>query len=173
MLKRLWHDQRGFMALPVFAIFLVMVLSGIFVALTAAWGAHKNAVMTYSWFENALDFAATAVDPDGKVTDYAAKTPEARQWFAYAFSRMVEGGWDGQNFHSPYKAFHGPIKLVSFQYAPPGTIAPGGVRTAKPGYEAVLEVPVFVGRLPFIGTQYVTVPMRQVGVVKTSAEFGS
>lgn len=157
------------MPLIIFSMGLFLVLTGTFVTLTAAWGTYKNAVTTYSWFENAVDFAANAVDRSGAVADYNVKTPEARQWFIYTFTQTVEGQWDGQNFQSPYKMFHGPIKLTSFRYAPPGTVTREGARTARPGYEAVIEVPVFVGKVPFIGTQYVTVPIRQVGVVKREA----
>ncbi len=163
-------DQCGFIAMPVLLIFLVVAFSAFAAAGTAAFGARKNAVMTYSWFSEALSFAADAVARGRETTDFSARTPEARQWFVYAFSQELEATTDGYNFNSSLKIYPGPIKLVSFNYAPPGTVAPGGGKTAKPGYEAVIEVPVLKVSLPFVGPQYVTVPMRQVGVVKGTVE---
>ncbi|MCL6449472.1 MAG: hypothetical protein K6U04_15260 [Armatimonadetes bacterium] len=163
-------DQRGFIAMYVLLIFLVIAFSCFAFIGTAALGAKKNAVMTYQWFGEAINFAADAVSRARETTDFAVKTSEARQWFVYAFSQELEATTDGYNFNSRLKIYPGPIKLVSFNYAPPGTVAPGGGRTAGPGYEAVIEVPVLSVNLPFIGPQYVTVPMRQVGVVKAAAE---
>jgi hypothetical protein len=165
-------DQRGFIAMYVLLIFLIIAFSCFAFAGIAALGAKKNAITTYQWFGEAVNFAADAVGRGRNMTeaDYAAKAPEARQWFVYAFSQELEATTDGTNFNSSLKIYPGPIKLVSFSYAPPGTVAPGGGRTAKPGYEAVIEVPVLKVTLPFIGPQCVTVPMRQVGVVKGTAE---
>lgn len=163
-------NQRGFIVMPVLLIFLIIVFSAFTVLAAATFGAKKNAEMTYSWFGEAMDFATGAVAYGRSTADFQALMPEARQWFVYAFSQELEATTDGYSFNSRLKIYPGPIRLTRFSYAPPGTVAPGGVKTAKPGYEAVIEVPVLGANLPFIGTQYVTVPMRQVGVVKAAAE---
>lgn len=163
-------DQRGFLAFTILPIMLVIVFSMAAVFAGVAFMAKKNAVMTYSWFGNAMDFAATAANRD-TLGDAAAKTPEARQWFAYAFSRMINAGFDGYNFTPRGKSMYpGPIRLVSFDYAPPGTPVRDGGTTRLPGYTAVIEVPVIGTTLPFIGLQYIIVPMRYTGVIKPAAE---
>ena len=84
---------------------------------------------------------------------------------------MVNAGFDGYNFTPQGKSMYpGPIKLVSFDYAPPGTLVRDGGTTRLPGCTAVIEVPVIGTTLPFIGSQYITVPMRYTGVIKPAAE---
>jgi hypothetical protein len=163
------RDQRGFLAFTILPIMLVIVFSVAAIFAGAAFAAKKNAVMTYDWFGNAVDFAAAAANRDGLAEDAAAKTPEARQWFICAFSRMIGADFDGYSF-TPRSMYPGPIRLVGFDYAPPGTPVRGGGATRLPGYTAVIEVPVIGTTLPFIGPQYVVVPMRYTGVIKPAAE---
>ena len=164
------RDQRGFVTMPILLMFLIIAFSAFTILGVSAFGVRKNAVMTYQWFGEALNFAVDAVtfSRDITATDIADKTPEARQWFTYAFSRMLDATTDGVNFNSQLPIYDGPIKLTGFRYVPPGTAVYGGNRTATPGYEAVIEVPVSVN-VPFIGRQHITIPMRQVAVVKPTA----
>ncbi|WP_307403334.1 hypothetical protein [Desulfofundulus luciae] len=167
------HDQRGSVHLMLLPMYLVMVLSLFSMVAVSAFAAKKNAVTVYQWLDAVMDFTAQAITYNRAGEDYESRTPEAQQWFVYAFSRMVDADFDGSNF-TPHGSFPpGPVRLVSFGYAPPGTPVPGSsgqATTAGPGYQAELEVPVLKANLPFIGLQYVTVPMRVVGVVKPLAE---
>lgn len=167
------HDQRGSVHLMLLPMYLVVVLSLFSMVAVSAFAAKKNAVTVYQWLDAAMDFTAQAITYNRAGEDYESRTPEAQQWFVYAFSRMVDADFDGSNF-TPRGSFPpGPVRLVSFGYAPPGTTVPGSsgqATTAGPGYQAELEVPVLKASLPFIGPQYVTVPMRVVGVVKPVAE---
>jgi hypothetical protein len=163
-------DQRGVLMFTLLPLFLVLIFSVASVFVGVAFVAKKNAAMTYTWFANAVDFAATAANRD-TIENAAAKTPEARQWFAYAFSRMINAGFDGYSFTPLGRSIYpGPIRLDSFDYAPPGTPLRGGGTTRLPGYTAKIEVPVLGATLPFIGTQCIVVPMRYTGTVAPVAE---
>lgn len=166
MLK-LFKDQRGFLVFTLLPIMLVIVLSTACIFVGAAFAAKKNAYMTYQWFGEAMDFAATAANLNKDLTSAESRTNDAWRWFGYAFSQMTETTFDGSNFTPKGKSIYpGPIRLISFTYAPPGTPLSSEATTAQPGYTAVIEVLVLGAELPFIGPQYVTVSMRFTGVVK-------
>gem|GEM_PF-3235314 len=166
--------QRGFVMLTLLPMMLVIFFSAFAVILASAFAARKNAVMTHQWASEAVSFAADAANRERDVGDAASRTDLARQWFVYAFAAMIEADFDGSSFVPRGESiWPGPIRLTGFRYAPPGTPVPGSgghAATARPGYEADLEVPVLGARLPFIGEQYVTVPMRCLGVVSPVAD---
>lgn len=171
------RDQRGFVTMPLLLIFLVFAFSVFTVLTAAAFGAKKNAVMTYQWFGESLEFAKDAVVRSRGTSDLQKHTSEARQWFVYAFSRATESDYRGDSFYSSLKIYPGPIQLVSFRYVPAGTAVPYGGRTAGPGYEAVIKVPVLRLDIPLMDflrippeERTVAVEMRYVGAVKTTAE---
>lgn len=170
MLKSI-KDQRGFLVFTLLPIMLVIVLSTACIFIGTAFAAKKNAYMTYQWFGEAMDFAATAANLNKDLTNAELRTNDAWRWFGYAFNQITETNFDGSSFTPKGKSIYpGPIKLVSFTYAPPGTTLSDGARTARPGYTAVIEVPVLGAKLPFIGPQYITVPMRFTGVIKSERE---
>jgi len=159
-------NQRGFVMLTLLPVMLVVFFS--------AFAARKNAVMTHQWASEAVSCAANAANRKRDVGDAASRTDLVRQWFVYPFASMIEADFDGSSFvPRGGSIWPGPIRLTGFRYAPPGTPVSGSgghAATARPGYEADLEVPVLGARLPFIGERYVTVPMRCLGVVSPVAE---
>lgn len=166
-IKILKKDQRGFIAIQLFTIMIVIVFAVASLLIGTAFAARKNAVMTYDWFSAAMDFAATAANRDKDSADAASRTNDAWRWFGYAFSQMTDTTFNGGSFTPKGKSIYpGPIKLNSFTYNAPGQPVPGGT-AQQPGYTATIEVPVIGGDLPFIGPQYVTVPMRYFGVIKS------
>ena len=151
-----------------FAIMLVIILTVSSVLVGVAFSARKNAVMTYQWFGEAMNFAAQAGNQDGNLSLAASRTHDAWQWFGYAFGQMTETNFNGNSFTPNGNSIYlGPIILTSFNYTPPGQPVPGGGTAGQPGYTATIEVPVVGGDLPFIGPQYVTVPMKCFGVIKS------
>lgn len=169
LLKRS-KDQRGFLTFTLLPIMLIIVLSVSCILIGTAFTAKKNAYMTHQWFGGAMDFASEAMFRDKTAADTATRTDAARQWFVYAFSRMLDAGYDGNSFTPNGRSIYpGPIQLVSFTYIPPGSPVPGGT-TRQPGYMAVIEVPVIGGNLPFVGPQYVAVPMSYFAVLKSTEQ---
>ena len=132
-----------------------------------AFSAKKNASMTYQWVGEAITFAAQAANQDGNLSLAASREKDALQWFGYSFSQITDTTYNGHSFIPRGQSIYpGPIQLVSFSYIPPGYPVPDGI-ASQPGYLAVLDVPVIGGELPFVGSQYVTVPMRYFGVIKS------
>ena len=153
------------MAIYLFSVSIVIVLTVACLLMGIAFTARKNAVMTYDWFSAAMDYAAEAANMNRDLSKVEANTGLARQYFVHSFARMTGTKWDGHNFNPNEETYPGPIKLTGFSYTSPGQAVPGG--TAKqPGYTATIEVPVIQGNIPFVGQQYITVPMRYLGVIK-------
>lgn len=165
--KNIINDQRGFLAMYLLPIMLVIIISVASILIGTAFAGRKNAVMTYQWFGEAMNFAVMAANQDGNLSMAASRTNDAWQWFGYTFSRMTDTSFDGNNFVPRTTSIYpGPIKIISFTYTSPGQPVPGGT-AQQPGYTAAIEVPVIGGNLPFIGPQYVTVPMRYFAVIKS------
>jgi hypothetical protein len=152
-------DQRGFLEVYLLTIFTVIALSVFTVLAGVAFGAKKNADVVYQMIGEAIDFAGRAASRDTGGNIENAGTL-ARQYFALAFSRMTGTTFTGSSFvpsgSSPVKA---PMVLEDFRYVKPGDPIPGG-RASVPGFMATLRVPVLVGNVPFVGPQYLEVPMR-------------
>jgi len=147
---------------------LVIIFSVSSILIGVAFSARKNAVMTYQWFGEAINFAAQAANRDGDLSLASSRTSDARQWFGYSFSRMTGTTFSGYSFKPGGQSIYpGPIRLISFTYTPPGHPVPGGGTAKQPGYTAVIKVPVVGGNFPFIGPQYVAVPMKCFGVIKS------
>lgn len=164
-------DERGFLAVPVLMFFFLVLFITLAVTASAAFGARKNAQMVYHWFGESVEFAKDAVVRNYSAAGLSSREGEARQWFIYAFSKATESSYSGGYFNSSLRnVIPGPIKLAGFRYVPPNTPAPYGGRTAGPGFEATVEVPVFKASLPFIGEQTLVVPMRYVASVAPTAE---
>lgn len=162
-------NEGGFIALHLLTIMLVAVLTVFSVISATAFGAKKNATATYMWFGEAMEFAAQAASYlEGEPDDVALYTPRAEQYFIIAFSQMTKTDYSGFTF-TPQSgsSFPGPIKLITFQPVQPGYSVPGGIAT-KPGYVATIDAPVMAIKLPFIGQQNISVPMRYFAVVKST-----
>ncbi|MBE3582229.1 MAG: hypothetical protein IMW96_11470 [Thermoanaerobacteraceae bacterium] len=153
------RDQRGFLEIYMLTLFTVIALS-IFTVLTGiAFGAKKNADVIYQLVGEALDFAGRAASRDTGGNLESTETL-ARQYFTLAFSRMTGTTFNGSSFvpsgSSPIKAV---ATLEDFRYVKPGDPIPGG-RASVPGFMATLRVPILVGSVPFVGPQFIDVPMR-------------
>jgi len=59
------RDERGFLALQLLSIFLVIALSLFCVLMGTAFGARKVAYCTYQWFGAAMDYATMDANQDG------------------------------------------------------------------------------------------------------------
>lgn len=157
-------SDRGFLATWLLSLMLVALLLFLTVFLAAAFAGRKKAVETYQWFGAAMEFAAQAANVTGDLALVELETARARRYFEIAFAEMTGTRCAGRTFDGgPYP---GPITLVSFESVGPGDAVPGGV-ARQPGFVATLEVPVLGTNLPFLGRQYVAVPMRYFAVVRS------
>lgn len=152
-------DQRGFLEVYLLTIFTVIALTVFAVLAGVAFGAKKNADVVYQMVSEAIGFATVAASRDtGGNLEQAEYL--ARQYFALAFSRMTGTTFNGSSFvpsgFSPIKA---AATLEDFRYVKPGDPIPGG-RASVSGFMATLRVPILVGNVPFVGPQYIEVPMR-------------
>jgi hypothetical protein len=152
-------DQRGFLEVYLLVIFAVMALSAFAVLSGIVFGAKKNADVVYQMVGEALGFASVSASKDIGGNLEAGES-RARQYFVLAFSRMTNTTFNGTSFvpsgPSPIKA---PAVLEEFRYVRPGEPVPGGT-ARQPGFIATLNVPVFLGNVPFIGPQFLDVRMR-------------
>lgn len=172
MQKWATHDllnrEEGFITIPLLTIMFVIIFAVFAVLSGVAFGARKTAVATYQWFGEAMDFAAYAANREGVINNTPISADKGKKYFEVAFARMTSTTLSGNSFYpqgnSPYS---GPIVLNSFALVQPGTPIPYGI-AREPGFLATIIVPVWGGNLPFIGTQYVSVPMRYFAPVKTT-----
>lgn len=161
------REERGSLTLPVevyfwFALFLGIILLGALFN-----GLQSKAYATFAWANDSVSFAARAANMDGNIDMVVLRTSDAREFFNKDFANKVEGVAVGNSFISTRSNyFPGPIELKCFDSVTPGEQVPGGI-ARQPGYIVELEVPIFRGDLPVIGSQYITVPMRAFGVVKS------
>lgn len=155
----LLKNQQGFIALHMLTIMLVIIFSVASFLTGMAFSARKNAVMTYGWFVEAMDFAAQAANQDGDITKVSLNTDTAKRYFQQSLNSMTAQA-----------NYPGKITVNKFNTVSPGQAIPGGTATA-PGYLAEISVPVLGGDVPFIGPQYITVPMRYFAVVKSQRKF--
>lgn len=155
----LLKDQRGFLSTRLITIMLVIVLFTSSILAGVAFAARKKAVMTYGWYTEAMDFAAQAANQDGDMSKVALRTSSAQWYFQHAFAKMTAE-----------EKYPGSFTTERFQAAFPGQPVPGGIAQA-PGYVSEITVPVLGGDLPFIGPQYITVPMRYFAVVKSQRKY--
>ncbi len=155
----LLKNQRGFIAIHMTTIMLVIIFSVASLLTGMAFSARKNAVMTYGWFAEAMDFAAQAANQDGDISKVDLNASAANRYFQQSLNSMTAQA-----------KYPGKITVNKFKSVSPGQTVPGGTAKA-PGYQAEITVPVLGGDVPFIGPQYITVPMRYYAVVKSYRKF--
>lgn len=155
-------NRDGFIALHLLGIFLVAVIIFFAVMMGTAFGARKMAVMTYHWFGEAMNYASSAAAMQGLGTGSPINEQVAERVFTTGFAQMTDtlyaNGKFTPNSNSPYP---GPIVLDRFD-------AVSGHGSTEPGYIAEITVPVLGADLPFLGHQYMTVPMRYFAVGKNT-----
>ncbi|MFZ5898543.1 MAG: hypothetical protein ACOYU7_05140 [Bacillota bacterium] len=158
------RDERGFLALQLLPIFLVIALSLFCILMGTAFGGRKVAYCTYQWFGAAMDFAAMDANQDGDLSQVTLRRVPAQVTFCHVFAEMTGTRYANGSFipqgDGPYP---GPITLDSFVPVQPGDRIPHGT-ARQPGYLATITVPVLGGDYPLIGRQYITVPMRYFAV---------
>jgi hypothetical protein len=124
-----------------------------------AFGAKKNADVVYQMLGEALRFATDSATRE-KGDDLENSVEVARKYFALAFSRMTNTTFTGSSFvplgSSPIKA---AATLEEFRYVRSGEAVSEG-RARQPGFMVTLNVPIFMGEVPFIGPQFLDVRMR-------------
>lgn len=166
--RNLLNQEEGFITIPLLTIMFVIIFAVFAVLSGVAFGARKTAVATYQWFGEAMDFAAYAANKEGVINNTPINADKGRRYFEVAFARMTNTTLRGSSFYpqgaSPYP---GPIVLNSFTLVQPGMPVPYGI-AREPGFMATINVPVWGGNLPFIGTQYLSVHMRYFAPVKTT-----
>lgn len=161
-------NQRGSLIYTMFAVMLIITLSATCILIGLAFSARKNAVATYDWFGEAMDFAAMAANYDGNINMVALRESSACQYFQRSFAQMTNTVCSGTNFSPKGKSVYpSPIVLESFRAVSPGEAIPNGT-ARQPGYLAIIEVPVMGGDFPFIDNQEVRVKMKYFAVVKSS-----
>lgn len=164
LLKR----EEGFIEIHLLTIMLIIVFTAFAVLSGVAFGARKTAFATYQWFGEAMNFASEAANRQGLVTNTPVNADTGRRYFELAFSKMTNTTVAGNSFMpTGNPAYPGAIILNSFDLVQPGAPIPNGV-ARQPGFLATITVPVWGKNLPFIGPQYVSVPMRYFAPVKTT-----
>ena len=156
------NSQNGFISLHLLTIFLVAILIFFAVIAGTAFGARKQAVMTYDWFGEAMNYASSAAAMYGLGTGSQLNQPVAELAFQLSFAEMTNTTYSNGSFvpgsGSPYP---GPIELRRF-------VALSGHGAQEPGYIAEITVPVLGGNVPLMGHQYITVPMRYFAAGKNT-----
>lgn len=164
----MFRREEGFIEIHLLTIMLVIVFTAFAVLSGVAFGARKTAFATYQCFCEAMNFASEAANRQGLVTNTPVNADTGRRYFELAFSRMTNSSVAGNSFiPSGRPAYPGAITLNSFELIQPGTPIPNGV-ARQPGFLATITVPVWGKELPFIGAQYISVPMRYFSPVKTT-----
>ena len=147
-------SEGGFISIHLLSIYIVAILIFFGVLMGTTFGARKQAVMTYDWFGESMNYASSAAAMYWWNTGSQLNEQVARMTFQLAFAEMTETSFSNGIFNpnagSPYP---GPITLNRFD-------ALAGHGAQEPGYIAEITVPVLSADLPFIGKQYITVPMR-------------
>lgn len=142
-------NEKGFIEIQMLLTYMVFTLTIFAFILGLAFGVWKQASAKYMYFAEAMDFAARAANITGDLEEVALNQGYAEQYFNMAMEEM------GSEY-----------TLKRFYTVAPGQPVPRGVARA-PGYVAEITVPVFKGKVPLIGTQQVSIPMRYYAVVKS------
>ena len=128
--------ERGSLSYMLLAFMLIFFISASCLLIGLAFGARKNAVATYDWFSESMEFAAQAANQDGDTSQVTLREAAAQKYFQSAFAKMTNTTYNGSKFtpqgSSPYPS---AITLEDFDTVEPGDEIPYG--TAKqPGYIA-------------------------------------
>lgn len=141
--------EDGFIEIQILTTYFVFALTLLAFLLGLAFGVWKQAYAKYTWFSECLDFAAQAANTTGDIKEVRLNQNKARQYFIAAMKQTVKD-----------------YTLTEFRAVAPGERVPNGVARA-PGYVAGVTVPVFEGKVPLIGYQKVSIPMKYYAVVKS------
>lgn len=167
-MMRLMREEDGFITIFLLVIMLIIMFSLMTIVTGVALGAHKFAWGTYMWFGEAVNFSANTANITGMAENTPVNTDIAMRNFISAFARMTNTIFTGNQFNpGPGSPYPGPITLNSFTRVNPGDPIPYGT-ARQPGFMASITVPVWGKSLPFIGPQYVTVPMKYFAPVKST-----
>ncbi|MGI9862518.1 hypothetical protein SDD30_14150 [Moorella naiadis] len=167
-MRCLARKEDGFITIFLLVITLIVMLSLITMVVGVALGAYKLAWATYMWFGEAANFSAANANMMGTMDNAPVRFQEAETKFILAFTQMTNTTFTGNQFApGPGSPYPGPITLDSFTAVNPGDPIPYGT-ARQPGFMAAITVPVWGKSLPFIGPQYVTVPMRYFAPVKST-----
>lgn len=144
------REEQGFAETFLLAAYLVFALTMMSFLIGLGLGMWKQAQTRYGWFTEAIQFAAQAANMTGDTQEVRLNSGLARQYLVAAMDAMV-----------------GNYRLDEFRPVAPGEPVPGG-RAEAPGYLARVTLPVFAGQVPWVGQQYVQVPMRYFAVVRSA-----
>lgn len=151
-----------------FGMFIIILIIGITFMFGQAFGSHKIATETWNMAGESLDFAVDAASRFQGDENQQLNVPVTKQYFDSAFTQMTNTSIQGNSYvprsGSLYK---GPIALEEFKAIYPGDAIPGGI-AKEPGYLVTLNVPVFGGKVPYLGYQTLNIRMRQFSVVKVT-----
>ncbi len=165
---RILKKEDGFISIFLLVIMLIIMFSLMTIVIGVALGAHKLAWATYMWFGEAVNFSAANANMMGLTDRTPVNLQEAETKFILAFTHMTDTTFTGNQFNpGPGSPYPGPITLNSFTMVNPGEPVPYGT-ARQPGFMASITVPVWGKSLPFIGPQYVTVPMKYFAPVKST-----
>lgn len=143
-------NEKGVLETFVLAAYMFFALTLLAFLLGMGFGMWKQGAMKYGWFAEAMDFAARAANITGDIEEVRLNEAQARQYFVAAMNAMVP-----------------EYRLDQFNAVRRGDVVPGG-RAEAPGYVAKVTVPVYEGKVPWLGTQRVEVPMRYFAVVTSN-----
>ena len=160
-------NQRGGIASFLFVIMLVLIFTTTTLLLGIVFGARKNATTVYTYFAEAMEFAAQAANYDGKIEQVVLRQNEARQYFEVTFARITNTD-HSNNLFIPHQSTGSlkTIKLTSFTSIQAGQPIPGGT-AQQPGYQATIKILIKIGGVPFVGDLDIEIPMRYFAVVKS------
>lgn len=147
--------EEGLAELPILSFAAILILMVFVSVIATGFACRQKAVVAYMWFGEAMEYAAQAANMDGDTSMVELREDCAR---AYFFNRIEEffDEW-------PY-----PYKVTSFYAVKGGDDVPGMGIARAPGYVAEMDVTVFSGYVPWVGTQTIDVPMRYYAIVKST-----
>lgn len=159
------NEKGASLSIVMFGMFIIILIIGITFMFGQAFGGRKIAFETWNMAGESLDFAVDAISRRSEYDPQQLNAQLAKQYFDAAFVQMtnttVQGNSFVPNLGSPYK---GPITVEEFRAIYKGDRVPGGT-AGQPGYLVTLNVPVFGGKVPYLGYQTINVRMKQFSVV--------
>ncbi len=160
--RQLIDDERGFLGTYILILYLFFLLMGFALLIGLFTAMQSSATRAYQWFDASGQYTIRLANMQGITSDPEANLDVAEQYFDAAYAELTKTTWDGSEFEpGPGCPFPGPVTVTEFDPVDQGGALPGGGTAGGPGYLIGISVPDYIGNVPCIGQQSVSVPMRK------------
>ncbi len=160
MLKRLIDDERGFLGTYLMIMFLMFCLIGFSMMVGLFTCIESSATRAYQYFNTAGQYTIRLANMQGITSNPEANQDAAQQYFESAFGEITKTTWDGSEFVPQAGcSFPGPVTITEFDPVDQGASLPGGGTANGPGYIIGVSVPDYIGDVPGVGQESISIPM--------------